>query len=196
MREPELEEEQLLLEAEDNQLVIERRSLEVAGQTAGGLVELTAPDGTSQEVELSAVGDGADGRAVARLDGVAEGFWRATQSLVRPEAQGQEELLEAFALVGRNLQREFATPFSTPELLRPLVNQTGGSVLRLEEHPAPRVRRIRNQASAGGRSDWLAVLDRRATRTLNTEVIPLLPAPLVAALLLALLLFAWRRESH
>ena len=219
MREPELEEERLLLEAKDKQLVVERRSLyPLEEETA--VVELTAPDGTAQRLTLQPVEDPAGGRAIGRLEDAAEGFWQATQKVSAGTGQGggqateqgggqateqggagqrregQEEVLEAFALVGRNLQREFATPFSTPELLRPLVNQTGGSVLRLEEHPEPRLRRVRTQAAAGGRGDWLAVLDKRATRTLNTEVIPLLPAPLVAALLLALLLFGWRRESH
>ncbi len=198
MREPELEEERLLLKAEDNQITVERRSLyPVEGNAA--VVQLTAPNGTPQEITLQTVEDQTGGRAIAKLNNAAEGFWRATQTITHTAGQGnanQKEILEAFALVGRNLQREFATPFSTPELLRPLVNQTGGSVLRLEEHPEPRLRRIRSQTSAGGRGDWLAVLDKRATRTLNTEVIPLLPAPLVAALLLALLLFAWRRESR
>ena len=185
MREPELEEEQLLLEAEDDgSLTVERRSL----RGTGGVATLTAPDGSVQQITLNPLADDAYGRSVARLTDPQDGFWRATQPFSTPSPEtstdgsttpsgdaqdtsqeGAGEVLEAFALVGRNLQREFATPFSTPELLRPLINREGGTVVRLEEHPEPRLRRVRGRGTGGGSGDWLAVADKRAVRTLSTE---------------------------
>lgn len=179
MGEPELEEERLLIDGEDEGAIrIERRSLD----SAAGTVRLDGPGGAVAEVEL--VEEGETGIARARLDAVEPGLWRASA--------GE---LEALALVGRNLQRELAEPFSTETVLEPAITASGGHILRLEDKPEATLRRAREGGSLHGAS-WLGVVDRNPSRVAGVASVPLLPALAACALLLALLLFAWRTESR
>ncbi|MGR4000534.1 MAG: hypothetical protein OD811_01885 [Alphaproteobacteria bacterium] len=203
MGEPELEEERLLLTAEkDGALRIERRGLEPFSNDDPPTARLEGRDGTSQEVPLIPHEDD-NARASARLEGVEAGFWRAVASRdgdseVDPEGGGGDTL-EDFALVGHNAGRELAEPFSTDNILRPIVEASGGRIMRLEGNPNPRLRRLRVQAESVSRSfsdgGRMAVLDKEASRVVGAFSTPLLPPLLALTIVLCLLLLSWRRES-
>ena len=192
MGEPELEEERLLLTAtDDGALSVERRSLEGFGDGAAPVARLEGRGGEVREVPLTPHSDD-DGRASARLDDVSGGFWRA----VSDGGEGAESL-EDFALVGRNVGRELAEPFSTDAVLREIVEASGGRVVRLEDDGV-RVRRLRaGSGSSGTLTDGgrMAVLDREATRVVGAFSTPLFPPLLALGLVLGLLLLTWRREA-
>ncbi|MFP4517920.1 MAG: hypothetical protein ACLFQ5_00540, partial [Oceanicaulis sp.] len=59
----------------------------------------------------------------------------------------------------------------------------------------PAVRRVGENAYAAG-ADWLGFERRGAYRVVDAERTPLAPGLLLAALLLALLAGAWRREGR
>ena len=177
MQEPELEEEALRAVPVGEQMRIERRSLQPEPAT----VTVTSPSGASRQVELEALEEGLAGAEVAAEE---PGLYRlsdgalTTYVAVRPI--GAEELADMRA---------------TPDLLRPLVEASGGAVRWLSEAGAPSVRQVASGRATSGR-DWVGIRRNDQYLVTGAAQLPMLPAVLALLLLLGTLGFAWYREGR
>ncbi len=176
MKEPDLEEEALLVTAEGQTMTITRRTL----GDAVGEVEVTGPDGTVVVVPLEEI---TPGRFSAIYQGPEIGLYRL--------AEGAEEAVIA---LGPAAPREFENTIADGSTLAPVVNATRGGVRRLAEG-FPGIRQVREGRVAAGRG-WIGITPRGAYVTADVRVSPLLPA--WALLLFASLLAvgAWLFESR
>jgi hypothetical protein len=181
MRETELEEEDLTARIEAGRLTVTRRSLDTAPPPE---ITVTAPDGTvTRAMPEAAEG----GRAVLGLPAAMPGVWHATD--------GRRT---AFAAAAATNPLEVADLRSDPERLRPLLAGTGGAARYLGDGAAPalpELRRVapgRDVAGAG----WIGLRRNGDHTVTGISAIPLLPAWLALALVLAAALMAWRREGR
>jgi hypothetical protein len=175
MKEPDLEEEDLRGEADGGRLRIARRSL----SPEPAQVTLTAPSGAVTTVTLADEGRGRFGALVPVEEA---GLYRLTDGK-----------LTAVAAVGELNPKEYADLRTTAQVLRPLVERTGGGTFWLADGQ-PDVRRVKPERDAAGR-DWLGLRANGAYVVSGVTQIPLLPAMLALALVLGVLMLAWRREG-
>jgi hypothetical protein len=176
MKEPELEEEDLRATAEDNRLEIVRRSL----SDEAGEVDVVTPSGTHQHVKLEASGEG---RARGTLAVSEPGLYRLSSGS-----------LNAVAAVGELNPKEYADLRTTEAVLKPVAEATGGGLAWLADGE-PSLRRVKPGRDAAGRG-WLGLVANNDYLVTGVEQVPLMPAILVLALALGVLMFAWRREGH
>lgn len=179
MKEPELEERRLTMQADSGKVKIELRTLL---DTAPPL-EIETPEG---ELLHPRWVNRSPGQFAAEAPIEDLGIYRARSGG-----------LEAIALNGPANPREYADLSSTTELLEPVARATGGGVIRLNTDGTnlPEIRRIGNQrAGAGG--NWLGLRERGAYAVRSSTSQPLLPGILAAAALILFLLLAWRREGR
>jgi len=179
MKEPELEERRLSIQAEGGKAAVELRTLL---DTAPPL-EIETPEGDRLRPAWVNRGPGVFA-AEAPIDQL--GIYRA-------RAGG----LEAIALNGPANPKEYADLTSTSDILEPVARATGGGVLRLNEAGTdiPEIRRIGNQRTAAG-NGWIGLRERGAYAVRSSTSQPLLPGILAAAALILMLLLAWRREGR
>ncbi|GBD42813.1 hypothetical protein HRbin40_00269 [bacterium HR40] len=177
MREPELEEEALLARPVEGGIEIERRSLNPEPVT----VEVTSPAGERRSLTL--VPD-ADGIARHRLDATEEGLWRVSDGT-----------RTTFAAPNPIAPRELERMVSTTEVLAPVAETTGGTVLRLATAGVPDLRLVAEGRRAFGRG-WIGLRDRDRYIVTATERIPLFHPALSLAALLVLAGLAWWREGR
>lgn len=180
MKEPELDEEALRITSRGRLLTIERQTL---AETVND-VRLVGPDG--EELKLS-------------LTQAQPGLWRSTMTARR---SGLHRVIDgdrvAFANVGPANPREFREVTSTEELLRPLLEQTGGSVRRVEEQGRfgiPRIVDVRGSARFAG-SDFIGLKPAEAYRIKGASLLPLALGLLGLMLLLGSIILTWLREGR
>lgn len=150
MKEPDLEEERLILSEKDGALVIERRTIAAEAQS----VSLTEPNGNVSTIELAPVRPGVFEK---HLEAAPRGLYRA--------ASGD---LFAIAAIGLAAPPEFADVVSTTTRLSPAAEATGGGVFRIGDGSAdviPAVRRIGDRARERAGAAWAGVVERNAYRT-------------------------------
>ncbi|HSO42229.1 MAG TPA: hypothetical protein VLR47_05230, partial [Rhodospirillales bacterium] len=173
MKEPELEEERLSATFADGRLRIERRTLSTEPIAA----TVTSPTGAQQTVVLDPGADGvARGEAEAgeaglyRIEDPAQATWAATGAVDPPE---------------------LADLRATAGVLAPVAEVTGGGIAWLGDG-LPRFRRVElGQASAG--RGWMGLSRNNAYTVTGACEVPLLPALLLLAAVLAPLAAAWWR---
>ena len=179
MKEPDLEEERLSLTVEDDHLKITRRTMDEAPPP----VTLIAPDGGETGVTLEA---GDNGIWTARVKADSLGLFRVV-----------DPAQSAVAAVGPLNPQEFTAPLSTTSILRPVAENSGGLVTRLEKG-VPGIRRVgagRSAAGSAGGSDWIGLRRRDHYRVTDVRQVPLV-APLLAMLLaVGLAMITWRQEG-
>ncbi len=178
MKEPELEENALSTRIADGRLAIESRSL---ANHPPGAARVTDPEGKSTDIALAEV---APGRAAATLPARAPGVWRV-------EAGGQS----AFAAASDGDPVEMADLRATATKLAPLVAASGGGIHWLDPAGAPAPRRTEPDASQTGRH-WLGLRRNHDHIVTGVAALPLLPSPAALAIILALMLIAWREEGR
>ena len=176
MKEPELQEEQLIARSRGDRIEIERRSLAPDPVT----LRITTPSGRQLERRLEPDRDG-----IARLTIAAE-----EEGLYRIE-DGEHTAYAAPRPIAR---RELERVRATESRLQPLVVATGGGIFRLEDG-LPRPRRVAEGRPAVGRG-WFGLRERQQRLVLGSERLPLLPPWLVLALLAGAAVLAWWREGH
>ncbi|MBK8198245.1 MAG: hypothetical protein IPK75_07735 [Acidobacteria bacterium] len=179
MKEPELEERRLSIQADSGKATVELRTLL---DTAPPL-EIETPEGDTLRPRWVNRGPGTF-TAEASIDEL--GIYRARSGG-----------LEAIALNGPANPREYADLTSTADLLEPVARATGGGVLRLNADGTnlPEIRRIGNQRTAAG-NGWIGLREREAYAVRSSTSQPLLPGLLAAGALILMLLLAWRREGR
>ncbi|OUS22948.1 hypothetical protein A9Q95_00950 [Rhodobacterales bacterium 59_46_T64] len=176
MKEPELEEEALVADAEGQSLRIVRRTL---GERVGPAVVVT-PSGDEVEVPLT---QSAEGRFEAVYEGPEIGLYRIS-----------EGDLSIVAGLGPAAPKEFEETIATGEALAPVIAAQRGGILRLSDG-LPMVREVRTGRPAAGRG-WIGLTPRGAYETLSLKQIPLLPVWLVLLMASGLILAGWLREGR
>ncbi|WP_026986884.1 membrane protein [Fodinicurvata fenggangensis] len=177
MKEPDLEEEDLLAETREDRLVITRRTLDDDTDP----VEVTLPDGQTRSLSLE---QRAPGRFEASLPIDQQGLYRVEQ----------EDLL-ALAALGAINAKEFEDPRATAEILDPLREESGGGLAELHAEAVPALRKVAQGRDRHG-AGWMGVLDRQSYRVTGVERTPLLPGLLLLLLILGGLMAAWYREGR
>jgi hypothetical protein len=179
MKEPDLEEERLILRAEGRELAVERRTM----QDTAAPVTVTSPSGASRSVTLEAADPGIFRSAVEARE---FGLWRATDGT-----------LTALVNVGPINPREYAEVTSTREVLSPIAAATGGGIWRLAElsQPVPRIVGVRSGERFNG-ADWLGLRMRDASVVRGIGLFPLFAGLSGLLILLAGVAFAWAREGR
>jgi hypothetical protein len=175
MKEPELEEERLTATISGGDIVIERRTM-----TAPPPVTLTDPAGKTTSLVLSKVEPGL-WRGQEKAD--ALGLYRATDGK-----------LAAVAAAGPLNPKEVADMRASDAILRPVAEQSGGSVHWLADG-MPDIRRVERGRRMAG-ENWIGIAANEATRVTSVEQTPLLAAWAALLLLLGTLMLAWRQEGR
>ena len=182
MREPELDEEALTAFSRGDVLTVERQTME----DEPGPLTLLTPTGE---------------RLTLQFERVAPGRWRVehraeTLGLYRA-ANGD---LTALAHVGAANPREFTDVVSTPDLLQPVAEATGGAIDRLLSAPGasvdvPRIIAVRTGAATSG-NGWIGLRQTDATVLRGVDRLPLFAGFLGLALLLGAVAATWYREGR
>jgi hypothetical protein len=180
MKEPDLEEEALRLKMNGHNLVVQRQTM--ADSAAD--VTLTSPSGTSRTLKLEPTEPGVWEKSI-----VADelGLWRATDGK-----------LNALTNIGPANPREFAEVTSTPEVLAPIANATGGSSRRLDDGGSldvPRILAVRSGGTYSG-DDWIGLKMRDASVVRGIGVLPVFAGLLGLLLLIGSLAGTWAREGR
>jgi hypothetical protein len=178
MKQPDLDEESLRLSANGH-------TLDVRRQTMADTVEpvtLTSPSGTKRTLNLTAAEPGLWKSSVAANE---LGLWRATDGK-----------LTALINVGPANPREFAEVTSTPDVMAPLAEATGGDARRLgPDGSVPRVIGIRTSDVYKG-EDWIGLKMRQASIVRGIGVLPVFTGLLGLLLLIGSLAATWAREGR
>jgi hypothetical protein len=179
MKEPELEEERLMMTARGGEIVVERRTMSEKAEP----VTVTTPSGATQTLSLTSAEPG-----IFRGSIKAEelGLWRATDGK-----------LTALVNLGPLNPREYLEVTSTRDVMLPLANGTGGGVLRLVDlsNGAPRIVQIRSAERFAG-PDWLGIKMRDASVVRGLGLFPLFAGLSGLLILLAGIAAAWAREGR
>lgn len=181
MKEPDLEEEQLILRESGGALVVERRT--IADEAPP--VTLTLPDGGAVELKPLQVRPGA---FEARLSDAPRGLYRATSGD-----------LFAIAAVGLAAPPEFANVVSTGARLAPAVEASGGGEFRIRSGGAitvPDIRRVNPRAATRSGAGWAGIIERKAYRTDSVSDRPAAPPFAWLAVLVLSLVGAWLVEGR
>jgi hypothetical protein len=132
----------------------------------------------------------------AGFEAVGPGQWRASLEVAE---QGLHRLtdgeLNAVAAVGPPAPLEFENPISSAAPLMPLIEATGGAVIRVAETVLPDIRRVREDRVAEGRG-WIGLVRREAYAVADVRLMPLAPGWLMLLITAGLLVAAWRVESR
>jgi len=177
MQEPDLEEEDLRAAIAGNRLTVTRHSLSPELVP----VEITLPDGTTTTLTLVESGGGVQ---VGTLPIDQPGLYRVTD--------GERQ---ALAAAGTLNPKEFADLRATPAVLAPLIAESNGGALWLEQVSDPAIRKAAAGRDLAGR-DWLAVLDRESYLVTGVNERPFLPSWAYLVLALGFAFVAWLREGR
>jgi hypothetical protein len=177
MQEPDLEEEDLRATIAGNRLTVTRHSLSAELVP----IEVTLPDGTTVTMNLAESGGGVQ---TGTLSIDQPGLYRVTD--------GERQ---ALAAAGALNPKEFADLRATPDVLAPLIAESNGGSLWLEQVPDPAIRKAAAGRDLAGR-DWLAVLDRESYLVTGVNEKPFLPSWAYLVLALGFAFVAWLREGR
>src|SRR3954454_21496471 len=180
MKQPDLDEEALRLQIQGKDLAVVRQTM---ADTVTP-VTVTSPSGKTRELTLS----------------LSEpGLWRS--SLPADELglwQASDGTLKALINVGPVNPKEFSEVTSTPEMLKPLAQATGGDARRVVDGSAidlPRIVPVR--ASGIFRGDgWMGVKMRDASVVRGVGVLPIFAGLIGLLLLLSAFAATWLREGR
>jgi hypothetical protein len=176
MKEPDLEENALDISVDGSTLVIKRRSLTDDPVKA----VVTAPDGMKQDIIIA---DEGKGWLESRLPAEQLGVYTVNDGTQ-----------ERFAIAGDINPPELTGVRTTDEKLVPLVKESKGSIVWLNDTAAPDVRLLppdRNYAGSG----WIGLRANRGFTVAGVNDRPFLPAWVYALLLLFLAIGCWWHEG-
>ncbi len=180
MKQPDLDEEALRLRVSGKDLIVQRQSMEESVRP----VTVTSPSGKTRELTLS---DEAPGLWQATIAADELGLWQASDGT-----------LKALINVGPVNPKEFAEVTSTPDLLRPLLQATGGDARRIAANGAvdvPRIVGVRSSSVFAG-DGWMGVRLRDASVVKSVGIMPMFAGIVGLLLLLGAFAATWLRESR
>ncbi len=190
MKEPDLEEERLLVTSKGLKLTIERRTMEDSVARVG----VSAPGGENSDVLLEKAGPGV---FRSTIDVKTPGLYKL--SSVSPSGP-----LTAVAHAGVEDAREMSEVVATDQKMKPITDATGGGVFWTRGSgflsaatgvDVPRVSLLAGARVLAG-SGWLGLRDREAHVTKGVKVYPMFTGLAALAALLALFSLAWWREGR
>lgn len=175
--EPDLDAETLTARAENQQLIVERRTLDIAPATS----QVILPDGTASEIAMTEVEPGYYTGAMP-LGGL--GAYRLNHGD-----------LSTIAAVGMLNPIEYAELLPTVDVLSPLSEATGGvtRMIGLSVDDLPAIRRIKAGDLVGG--DWIGIRDNDAYTVTRSKRRPLAPPIAFFLAFFAALAWGWWREA-
>ena len=189
MKEPDLEEERLIAEADGLRITVERQTMEDRVET----VKLLAPNGSEETVTLE------------RAEG---GRWRSVLTVEEPglykfQTTGTTGELTAVAIAGVQDPREMSDVTATRDRILSLTEAVRGGVFWTRSAPSvaatdvsvPRVTLLTGARNYAG-SSWLALKDRQAFVTRGVSLTPMFTGFMALAALLFLITLAWYREGR
>jgi hypothetical protein len=180
MKQPDLEEEALRMIVHGPDLTVRRQTM----SDTVNRVTLTSPTGKTQTLELKPDEPGVWHSAITAKE---LGLWRATDGK-----------LTALANVGPANPREFAEVTSTPDVLKPIADATGGSARRIASGSSidlPRVVPVRTSTTFKG-DDWIGLKMRDVSVVRGIGVLPIFTGLIGLLLLLGALAATWAREGR
>lgn len=181
MKEPDLEEEALNVSLRGPNLVIERQTL---GDTVGE-VTVTSPTGDQSQIALAQE---------------EPGLWRgdvpAEETGLYAVTDGE---LNTLIHVGPQNPREYTDVLSTPDVLAPVSEATGGTSQRVRDVggdiEVPRIVSMQSSARYAG-NGWIGLKETQASLLNGVDRYPLMIGLLGLALLLGALSLTWYREGR
>ncbi|MBU6457027.1 MAG: hypothetical protein KGQ48_05750 [Bradyrhizobium sp.] len=180
MKQPDLDEEALRLQVHGKDLVVQRQTM--ADTVAP--VTVTSPSGATREMTLTA---GDPGIWRATIPAGELGLWQATDGT-----------LKALINVGPTNPKEFSEVTSTPDMLKPLVQATGGDAQRVADGSGVELPRIVPVHSSGvfHGDGWMGVRMRDASVVKGVGVLPVFAGLIGLLLLLGAFAATWLREGR
>jgi hypothetical protein len=145
---------------------------------------LTSPSGTTRVLKLDPTQPGAWEKSITADE---LGLWRATDGK-----------LNALVNIGPANPREFAEVTSTPGIIAPIANATGGDSRRLDDgngFNVPRIIAVRSGDTYKG-DDWIGLKMRDASVVRGIGVLPVFAGMLGLLLLIGSLAGTWAREGR
>lgn len=180
MKEPQLEEESLRGTARGKIITVERQTMADAAKP----VTLTTPNGAQKSIVLQ---ENAPGRFSGQVETDEIGLHRLT-----------DESLTAFVGVGPDNPRELRDVLSNTDMLRPLIDQTGGTIRRVsangEDFALPSLVPMRSTSRFGG-SDMIGLRANDQSTLLGVGLWPIFAGFAGLALLTLLVLGTWLAEA-
>jgi hypothetical protein len=180
MKQPDLDEEALRLQVHGKDLVVQRQTM--ADTVAP--VTVTSPSGATRELTLTA---GDPGIWSATIPASELGLWQATDGT-----------LKALINVGPTNPKEFSEVTSTTDMLKPLVQATGGDAQRVADGSGvslPRIAAVRSSSIFHG-DGWMGVRMRDASVVKGVGVLPMFAGLIGLLLLLGGFAATWLREGR
>ncbi|MCC0053425.1 MAG: hypothetical protein H6884_05150 [Rhodobiaceae bacterium] len=180
MKEPALEEESLIAKARGNAIMLTRRTM----ADPPGPVSVTAPDGSTSEVQLSEIHPGL---FQGSLEGRQVGLYRVSQ--------GE---LTTLASIGPLDPLELAEVTRSALPLSGIVGETGGAIVDAGPADAPDLPRIlpmRAGSSYAG-NGWIGIKETTASLLRGVDSLALLGGLLGFLALIAALSATWYREGR
>ena len=178
MKEPALDENRLTATMDDGALAIDQRQL-LPGPPP--TVTVTDPDGHARQWPMTAVGPG---HATLSVPAAEPGLWRVSDG--SRTAYAASDLADP---------PEWADLRATATKAGGLIAATQGSAHWLLRSGVPALRLVPAGDVSGG-DDWIGLRRNNAHVTTGIALTPLLPGWAALALLLGVLLIAWRREGR
>lgn len=177
MKEPELEEEALSGKMVDGNLEIIRRSL----KNDPFNIEVTGPD---ENKTTHLISPSADGKAFLRLPASLPGLYRIT-----------DQKFSILVANGSSESQEFSDLISTSKLLKPIIDQTKGVVIRLSEYPNFNWQIVQKNRDNGGKN-WFGFSARDNYQMVGIDQANILSPYLLILLGIGASFMAWYREGR
>ncbi len=176
MKEPDLEEEALMLRQEGQNVVVERRTM---ADTAAP-VTLTGPDGKDNAITLSEVSPGI---FTGRVASAAQGIYKATDGT-----------LTTIAAIGSSDDKEAGNVLATPDVLAAVTTATRSASYWIEDG-LPRLTKAEAGSLMAGNS-WAALKDNKQFKVTAVREVSLFSTLASLAVLLLAIAGMWYREGR
>lgn len=183
MKEPELEEERLMTQSSGDTISIMRQTLEADAPDA----KIITPSG--EEITLPLTNE----EKIGLQSGIFRAELKTAQIGLYQVINGD---LKALTHIGPPNPKEFENVISTKELLKPIVENNGGQIMRIAKNASnlPRILSVREGATAKG-NGWIGLNNTNATILKGINKISLMSGLFGLALLIFAFAAVWAREG-
>jgi hypothetical protein len=208
MKEPQLEEEALILDGESSGnggvVTITRRTMEESAPP----VRLISPDGSNRMVTLE---EQADGLWQASLNVERTGFYEAyTPAPQNSDKSEQAPELYAVAAIGLQAPPEFSIVSQSAKALTPLIDATGGGIYSIRKGKGAEIPVLRKtdpdlamaakanrpESQNGSGASWAGLARRQASSLDRVSLAPIWPIWVWALICLGFLTLGWVMEGR